>query len=368
MKDLGAISNPYNEHKVVSNCSIFGFINRNGSPVSGSVAAGAIALMRNRSNGLGGGFAAYGIYPGNADDYAMHIMFLTKENRLDGEKYLRERFDVVGGEEMPVNRAADVMAPPLVWRYFLKVREIPAGCSEEDYIATVSMEINTTLEGAFVFSCGKDMGVFKGVGYPEAIADYFKLDDYSGYLWTAHGRFPTNSQAWWGGAHPFGLIDWTVVHNGEISSYGTNKRFLEMHGYDCSLYTDTEVICYAADLLLRRHGLSYEEAASVLAAPFWNEIDAAANEKAAILRQVYAGLLLNGPFAIILARRGEMIGLTDRIRLRPLTAAENGDILYISSEESAIRLVSPKLDRVWTPRGGELIVGRLEERTKERAA
>jgi hypothetical protein len=54
-----------------------------------------------------------------------------------------------------------------------------------------------------------------------------------------------------------------------------------------------------------------------------------------------------------------MIGLTDRIRLRPLTAAIKGDRLYLSSEEAAIRLVSPDLDRVWTPTGGEPVVGRL---------
>jgi glutamate synthase domain-containing protein 1 len=54
-----------------------------------------------------------------------------------------------------------------------------------------------------------------------------------------------------------------------------------------------------------------------------------------------------------------MIGLTDRIRLRPLTAAIKGDMLYLSSEESAIRLVCHDLDRAWIPIGGEPIVGRL---------
>ena len=54
-----------------------------------------------------------------------------------------------------------------------------------------------------------------------------------------------------------------------------------------------------------------------------------------------------------------MIGLTDRIRLRPLTAAIKGERLYLSSEEASIRLVSPELDMVWTPSGGEPVVGRL---------
>ena len=120
------------------------------------------------------------------------------------------------------------------------------------------MEINTKLQDSFVFSSGKNMGVFKGVGYPEEIAEYFGLEQYEGYLWTAHGRFPTNTPGWWGGAHPFGLLDWTVVHNGEISSYGINRRYLEQFGYRCTMQTDTEVIAYAVDLLMRRHGLPVE--------------------------------------------------------------------------------------------------------------
>jgi glutamate synthase domain-containing protein 1 len=55
-----------------------------------------------------------------------------------------------------------------------------------------------------------------------------------------------------------------------------------------------------------------------------------------------------------------MIGLTDRIRLRPLTAATKGNMLFLSSEESAIRLICPELDRAWIPMGGEPIVGSLD--------
>jgi glutamate synthase domain-containing protein 1 len=55
-----------------------------------------------------------------------------------------------------------------------------------------------------------------------------------------------------------------------------------------------------------------------------------------------------------------MIGLTDRIKLRPLVAGSNGDYVYLSSEESAMRLVSPNLDKFWCPRGGEPVVARLK--------
>jgi glutamate synthase domain-containing protein 1 len=224
------------------------------------------------------------------------------------------------------------------------------------------MEINTGVKDAFVFSSGKNMAVFKGVGYPEEIAEYFCLEQYEGYLWTAHGRFPTNTPGWWGGAHPFNILDWTVVHNGEISSYGINRRYLEQFGYHCTMQTDTEVVAYAIDLLMRKHGLPIEIVAKILAPPFWSDIERRPPSEQALLlalRQVYGSLLLNGPFTVIIAHHGEMIGFTDRIRLRPLTVGVKGPVLYLSSEESAIRLVCPDLERAWIPMGGEPIVGSL---------
>ncbi|MHB0911979.1 MAG: class II glutamine amidotransferase [Armatimonadota bacterium] len=354
MKNLSAVQNPYGDDKVISNCSIFGMMNQSGRTFSGSDIMTAIANMHDRGNGLGGGFAVYGLYPDWAEFYAAHIMFSSDASRKITEDYLGEHFVVAASERIPT-RTAKVENPPDVWRYFLEPRD-------EEFVTRAVMEINTTLDGAFVFSCGKNMGVFKGVGFPEDVGDYFRLEEYEGYIWTAHGRFPTNTQAWWGGAHPFSLLDYTVVHNGEISSYGTNRRFLEMFGYECTMHTDTEVIVYAVDLLMRRHGLTVEQTAKVLSPPLWSMLPYTEDaEECVELRQIYSGLLMNGPFTVIIAREGEMIGLTDRVRLRPLVAGTQGDMLYLSSEESSIRLIAPELDRVWSPMGGEPVIGRLSQ-------
>jgi glutamate synthase domain-containing protein 1 len=290
-------------------------------------------------------------------------MYLSEESRSDVEAFLKRRFNVAVTEEVPTQPTCAITNPPLVWRYFLEAdHQQCEGQPADDYVVDRVMEINTKFNDAFVFSSGKNMGVFKGVGYPEEIAEYFRLEEYEGYLWTAHGRFPTNTRGWWGGAHPFNILDWTVVHNGEISSYGINRRYLEQFGYICTMQTDTEVVAYAVDLLMRKHNLPIEIVARVLAAPLWDEIERrppAEQNLLRALRQVYGSLLLNGPFTIIIAHQGEMIGLTDRVRLRPLTVGEKDTMLYLSSEESAIRLISPELDRAWIPRGGEPIIGRL---------
>jgi glutamate synthase domain-containing protein 1 len=366
VKNLSRVNNPYGEDKVVDACSLFGMMNLKGKRFSSRAPVRAIANMHDRGNGLGGGFAVYGLYPEYKSDYALHVMYMNREAKEKTEKLLAEGFDVSFYEEMPT-KAAKVRDPPLLWRYFVQPRKSKKEekQSADDYVIRKVMRINSETGKAFVFSSGKNMGVFKGVGFPEDIAEYFCLEEYQGYIWTCHGRFPTNTPGWWGGAHPFNVLDWTVVHNGEISSYGINRRYLEMYGYKCTMQTDTEVMAYAFDLLMRKQGLPIEVVSKILAPPLWSEIDSLEprfGNFLTALRQTYGSLLMNGPFAVIVAHQGEMIGLTDRIKLRPLRAGVKGDFFYISSEEAAIRLVSPELDKTWSPRGGEPLVGRLETR------
>jgi len=363
MRNINLVQNPYHDDKAIDACSIFGVMDTSGRRSSGDGVIRAIANMHDRGNGLGGGFAIYGLYPEYADLYALHIMYQSQEGKRQTGAFLKDKFSIVAEEEVPTRPTRGISNPPLVWRYFLELDKRKLnGQSEDDYVVDRVMEINTKLEDTFVYSSGKNMGVFKGVGYPEEIADYFCLEQYEGYLWTAHGRFPTNTLGWWGGAHPFCILDWTVVHNGEISSYGINRRYLEQFGYHCTMQTDTEVVAYAVDLLMRKHNLPVEIAAKILAPPFWIEIERLPQGEQKLmrtLRQVYGSLLINGPFTVIIAHHNEMIGLTDRIRLRPLTVGIKGNTLYLSSEESAIRLICPDVDKTWIPVGGEPIVGRL---------
>ena len=63
------------EVRIPSGCAISGIIDKSGKRFSGEAIIDSIALMHDRSNGLGGGFAGYGIYPEYADFYAFHIFF-----------------------------------------------------------------------------------------------------------------------------------------------------------------------------------------------------------------------------------------------------------------------------------------------------
>jgi len=363
MRNLSQVCNPYNEDKVISACSIFGMMDTTGRLFGGEPVFRALENMRDRGNGLGSGFAVYGLYPKFADNYALHIMYASQSAERETEQFLEPRFEVVLSEEIPTTKTPGITDEPLLHRYFVnpKIVQQP-DISEDDYVVERVLTINSEIDGAFVFSSGKNMGVFKGVGFPEGISSYFRLEEYEGYIWTAHSRFPTNSQAWWGGAHPFCVLDWTVVHNGELSSYGANRAYLETVGYKCTMFTDTEVLAYAIDLIMRRQQLPAEIFAKIVAPPLWTEIDRMAQDDRELhtaLRSVYGGLLMNGPFSIVIANRDQMTAITDRIRLRPMTAATKDSTLFFSSEEAAIRLVSPDLDEVWTPMGGVPVIGKI---------
>ena len=270
-------------------------------------------------------------------------------------------------EEIPTRKIPDISDEPLIWRYFATpLRSVLRSMQldEQEYIARIVMYINRAIDGAYVFSSGKDMGCFKAVGYPEDVGRFYKLDEYEGYSWTAHGRYPTNTPGWWGGAHPFGLLNWSVVHNGEISSYDANRRFIEMYGYHCALQTDTEAITYIVDYLLRRQGLTLEETASVIAAPFWSTISRKSDperQQLTYLRKLFPSLLVTGPFSIVLGFEGGLMALNDRLKLRSMVVGEKDDKVYIASEEAAIRTMEPDVEHLYAPAGGEPVIVRVKE-------
>lgn len=360
------------EVRIPSGCAISGLFSRSGARVDGGRIIRSIAVMHDRSNGLGGGFAGYGIYPEYKDYYAFHVFYDDTAAKQECEKFLERHFDIINLSKIPTRKVPSITDEPLIWRYF--VTPLPHKLSdsqldEREFVARCVIRVNTHIAGAYIFSSGKNMGVFKAVGYPEDVGAFYKLDEYAGYCWTAHGRYPTNTPGWWGGAHPFALLDAAVVHNGEISSYDANRRWVEMFGYRCTLQTDTEVITYIFDYLMRKQGLTLEEAAGVVAAPFWDTIGRQSPEKRetlTYLRDTFAPLLITGPFSILLSFDGGMMALNDRLKLRSMVVAEKGDMFYAASEECAIRVIEPELDRIRAPRGGEPVIVRLDERQQER--
>ena len=354
--------------RIPSGCAIAAVISREGKRMSGEMITNAMKPMHDRSNGLGGGFAGYGIYPEYREFYALHMFFDSRATRKECEVFLKERFEIVKSEMIPTRTIPAITDEPIIWRYFvapLKSLLAAMQLDEKEFVARTVMQINTGMTGAYVFSSGKNMGTFKAVGFPEDVGVFYKLEEYEGYSWTAHGRYPTNTPGWWGGAHPFTLLDWSIVHNGEISSYDANRRYIEMFGYKCTLQTDTEVITYIMDYLLRVQGLTLDEAASVISAPFWSTIQdmngADNRKKYTYLRTMFSSLLITGPFSIVLGFNGGLMALNDRLKLRSMVVGEKNDMVYIASEEAAIRTMEPNAESIWAPAGGEPVIVKVKD-------
>ena len=354
--------------RIPSGCAIASVISTEGNRMSGETIINAMVPMHERSNGLGGGFAAYGIYPEYKDFYALHMFFDDRSARKSCEVFLKENFEIIKSEHIPTLKLSTITDEPVIWRYFVSplragLRELQI--DEREFIVRKVIHINSRQPGAYVFSCGKNMGIFKAVGFPEDVGHFYRLEEYEAYSWTAHGRYPTNTPGWWGGAHPFGILDYSVVHNGEISSYDANRRFIEMFGYKCTLKTDTEVIAYIMDYLLRVQGLTLKESADIVAAPFWSTIENMSDRREAelktFLRTAFSQLLITGPFSIILGFNGGLMALNDRLKLRSMVVGEREDRVYIASEEAAIRAMDPLAENIWAPGGGEPVIVKLKK-------
>jgi glutamate synthase domain-containing protein 1 len=353
-------------------CGIAGCINMAGGRISGDAIGKMLETMGERENGLGAGFACYGLFPEHRDDYCMQFFLDHEDAKSKVEELLVSLGSITKDEKVYTHLVKTMLPPfPMVWRYFFRPNQRlewrgRTDLSNDDLMVQLAMHINSDVPGALCVSSGKDMAVFKGNGYSYEISKFFDLGRYSGKMWLSHSRFPTNSPAWWGGAHPISILDWSVCHNGEITSYGVNRKLVEMSGYRCSVLTDTEVIAYTWDLLVRKHGLPVQAAAFVMAPWYHRDIlrlDPESARLATWLRLTYKEALLNGPFSIIVGRREPevtMIALADRKKLRPLLCGRSldGKTAYVASEECAVRVVEPSAE-TWTPNAGSPMIAQV---------
>jgi glutamate synthase domain-containing protein 1 len=365
---------PHSQKYQMGSCGIAGCINIDGTHISGSKIERMITTMSERENGLGSGFACYGLFPEHKDEYCLQFIFETEDAKERTEEFLKDWVYITKDEKVYTAHVPSLRPPyPLIWRYFSLPRDKSdrfwrQGLSEDDYIVRMVMTINSEIPGAFCASSGKDMTVFKGNGYASEIAKFYDISRYKGNMWISHSRFPTNSPGWWAGAHPISILDWGICHNGEITSYGVNRKMVEMSGYRCSLLTDSEVIAYLWDLMVRKHHLPVPATAFAMAPWYYQDIerlDPQSNRLATQLRIIYKEAFLNGPFSILVGRSQPeitMIALADRKKLRPLIVgeSEDGNSVYAASEECAIQAVEPGA-RTWAPNAGNPVIVKVGE-------
>jgi glutamate synthase domain-containing protein 1 len=324
----------------------------------------AIESVRFRGSSLGAGFAYFDIPDGKAPPIRIKIFVDSPETlhyvRSTLLSYAKGSRLIILGEETPI----------FDHKGGFKVYEVRAEASPHTLQSIVD-QINIRLfdEGGVrgrIFSYGRYVNVFKGVGYPHDVAEEYGLNThrYEADLWLAHTRQPTNSPGttpvW---SHPFSANEVAVVHNGDISSYGSNLQLLRLAGYLSFVGTDSEVIAFMLDYLLRVKGYSLRQALLILQNPYEYTVSTSnIRDEVKLLMAEARGCQLDGPFTVVAGycdgRDVYLLALVDRAKFRPIIFGEDDRAYYVASEECQIRCVSPSAT-VWTPEPSGLFVASL---------
>src|SRR3990172_7926556 len=167
--------------RIVSGCGLIGAMRAGGERVNGEEIIKSISLMHERSNGRGGGFAAYGIYPEHKDEYALHLMYYSRQAKDETERLLGDNFDISEEGLIHTRPSESITKVPMLWRYFVKPHPVKMAehnlDSEDDFVLHQVMHINFEIEDAFVMSSGKNMGAFKAAGMAGDVGRFYRLGD-----------------------------------------------------------------------------------------------------------------------------------------------------------------------------------------------
>ncbi len=402
-------------------CGVLGFAAN--APIAGRHIVTASQQMHNRGNGKGGGIAAAGLDPVQMrvspevlrTHYLIQVAYLDRGARAEVEREcLIGRFDVTESYCVETLASHDYQTvcgldvrPPDVVRYFCRVkpevlahfaeanglRHLPARQVEDEYVYQNTFRLNQRYYAslgdrrAFVLCHGRDLLVFKIVGYAEQAAAYYRLEDLTAHVWISHQRYPTKGRIWHpGGAHPFIGVNEALVHNGDFANYHRVTEYLRQRNIVPLFLTDTEVSVLLFDLWDRIYGYPLEVLLEALAPTTERDFDMLPPEKQSLYRAIQQTHLHgspDGPWFFIIARSQpdtpiwQLLGITDTSMLRPQVFAlyeSKGAVTapvqigLIASERQAINAClrslamedsrfQPLADKYWVARGGSYTDG-----------
>ena len=98
--------------KEISGCGLTAYMDESGKRSSGDDIIQSIALLHDRSNGLGGGFAAYGIYPEFPDSYALHLFYDDGSSQVACEEQIHGSFEIRESGPIPTRKAFGIGPSP----------------------------------------------------------------------------------------------------------------------------------------------------------------------------------------------------------------------------------------------------------------
>ena len=308
-------------------CGIAGLASLDGSRLPLALVLRSLEAMRERGTEHGAGFAAYSPEPSG---------------------YVRLRFFApVGGEAEAAGQLDGylVEGPRLIARLGHGLAAYEALLS--DYPPP------GILNKLRVLQASRSLEVWKSIGWPRDVVKVYGIEGVESRAIIGHTRYPTNSpgfQPWL--AHPFTYGETVIVHNGDLSSYGSNKRLISYSlGLTGFTGNDSEVIAYLIEMLYR-DGLGPADIVDAL-----------------VYGKGVRWARLDGPYAVIYIHgdpRGPIFSaFVDRHHFRPLYIAMDDNTVYVASEAAAVREMAPGLPVAMLRGGGYIVVypdGEVEAR------
>ncbi|KSW11558.1 hypothetical protein CF15_01605 [Pyrodictium occultum] len=309
-------------------CGIAGVASLDERPVSSRLVVEALEAMRERGTEHGAGYAAYSPEPRGL----VRVRVFTR----------------VGVDE----EAEERLLGPLAVSGPRRLVDLGHGVAVDEWLLA-DYPPAEVLGGLWVLQASRYLEVWKSIGWPGEVASAYRLGGREARAWIGHTRYPTNSpgfQPWL--AHPFSMGETVIVHNGDLSSYGSNRRLVQYRlGLKKFTGNDSEVIAYLIEMLFR-DGYTAADVAEVLSGargPRWARLD--------------------GPHAVIYIHgeaRGPVFGaFVDQHHLRPLYVTVTEDRVYVASEAAAVKAMNPAARPRMLRGGGYVVVypdGEVEAR------
>jgi glutamate synthase domain-containing protein 1 len=190
------------------------------------------------------------------------------------------------------------------------------------------------LDGVEILSVGTALELIKDLGDAADVSEQYGLEGFVGTHAIGHTRMATESDVDIRSAHPYWAYpfdDVSVVHNGQLTNYWTNRRDLERRGHRFVSDCDSELIAvYIA-----------------------NRIDQGDELESAMARSIDE---LDGVFTYLVATSNQLGMAKDVMGAKPMVLYESDEFVGLASEEVAIRSIFPHEIDTWDPYQGEVKV------------
>jgi len=190
------------------------------------------------------------------------------------------------------------------------------------------------IDGVEILSAGTALELIKDLGDAAVVSEQYGINGFIGTHAIGHTRMATESDVDIRSAHPYWAYpfnDVSVVHNGQLTNYWTNRRDLERRGHRFMSNCDSELIAvYIADRIDRGDELEAAMSRSI------NELD--------------------GVFTYLVATGSQLGMAKDVMGAKPMVLYESDEFVGLASEEVAIRSIFPREIDTWDPYQGEVKV------------